>query len=285
MTALRAISKTPEGVTIDPRNPSFELEKALAEDWAENDAFLTAVFNAMSLSFPAGERNFIDSVRHYEEQISDEKLLGEIRAFYKQEGIHSREHRKYNKILCEQRGYDLQHLEGVFIKRIEQAKNDPKVTAMMLLASTVSAEHFTASFGENILEGRLLKNVDGPIGDLWRWHSLEELEHKSIAMDVYNEVGGSYEMRAKVMRFTLFMFFTDTLKVAFRMLRQDKQLWKWKTIKSFTKFLFAKKGFIGVHRAAYKEFFREGFHPWDVDNRSLLEHWQKKLAPAIAIAP
>jgi predicted metal-dependent hydrolase len=250
MTALRAISKTPEGVTIDPRNRSFELEQALAIDWADNDAFLTAVFNAMSLSFPTGERNFIDSVRHCDEQISDEKLLDEIRAFYKQEGIHSRKHRKYNKILCAQRGYDLKNLEGVFVKRIDQAKSDPKVTAMMLLASTVSAEHFTASFGENILEGRLLKNVDGPIGELWAWHSLEKLEHKSTAMDVYYEVGGSYEMRTKVMRLTLFIFFTDTLKVALKMLRHDKQLWEWKTLKSFTRFLFAKKGFIGVHRTS-----------------------------------
>ncbi|MEM7016075.1 MAG: metal-dependent hydrolase [Pseudomonadota bacterium] len=184
MTALKSISKTPAGVNIEPRNPTFELEKSLATDWVDNDPFLTAIFNAMSLSFPGGERNFIDSVRHYEDQITDEKLRSEIRGFYKQEGIHSREHRKYNKMLCEQRGYDLEALEGVYLKRIEQAKHSPHVTPIIMLASTVAAEHFTASFGENILTGRLLKNVDGPIGELWRWHALEELEHKAIAFDV-----------------------------------------------------------------------------------------------------
>ncbi|MEM7020275.1 MAG: metal-dependent hydrolase, partial [Pseudomonadota bacterium] len=216
------------------------------------------------------------------EQITDEKLRSEVRGFYKQEGIHSREHRKYNKILCEQRGYDLQELEGVYLKGIEQAKNDSRVTPIVMLASTVAAEHFTASFGENILTGRLLKNADGPIGELWRWHAMEELEHKAIAFDVYNQVGGDHKLLSQIIRVTLWMFFMDTLKVAFKMLRHDKQLWKWKTLKSLSKCLFAKDGFIRVHKAAYKEFFREDFHPWDIDSRVLLKEWQQKLEPALA---
>ena len=130
-----------------------------------------------------------------------------------------------------------------------------------MLAFAVAAEHFTATFGENILEGRLLKDFDGPIGDLWRWHSLEELEHKAIAMDVYNEMGGSFEMRTRVMRLTLGMFFFDVLKVAFEMLRHDKRRWRWKTLKSLTKFLFAKDGFIRVHKQVYRDFFRKDYHP------------------------
>ncbi|MDG1243845.1 MAG: metal-dependent hydrolase, partial [Porticoccaceae bacterium] len=185
MTAVRPISKTPDGVAIQPRNMNFELQKCLASDWADNDPFLTAVFNAMSMSFPSGERNFIDSVRHYQDRITDEKLLNDVKGFYKQEGIHSREHRKYNKILCEQRGYDYDDLESVFLRRIEMGNNDPRITPRVILASTVSVEHFTASFGESLLEGRILKNIDGPIGELWQWHALEELEHKSVAFDVY----------------------------------------------------------------------------------------------------
>ena len=111
MTAMPAQSKTPEGVSINARNVNFQLEQALATDWADSDPVLTAIFNAMSISFPSGEKNFIDSVRAYEKRINDEKLLKDIKGFYKQEGIHSREHRKYNKTLCEQRGYNLEELE------------------------------------------------------------------------------------------------------------------------------------------------------------------------------
>jgi len=277
MTAVRSISKTPDGVTIQPRNMSFELEKSLATDWADNDPFLTAVFNAMSMSFPSGERNFIDSVRHYQDRITDEKLLNDVKGFYKQEGIHSREHRKYNKILCEQRGYDYDDLESVFLRRIEMGNNDPRITPRVILASTVSVEHFTASFGESLLEGRILKNIDGPIGELWQWHALEELEHKSVAFDVYEQIGGSHEMRTRVMRLAMVTLLIDTLRVTFKILRHDKQMWTWSTLKGLSKFLFSKTGFIRAHVPAYKDFFRKDFHPWDRDNRDLLEQWQGKL--------
>ena len=284
MTALKSVSNTPEGVSIEPRNMTFELEQALAADWADNDPFLTAIFNAMSISFPSGERNFIDSVRAYEDRITDEKLLSEVKGFYKQEGIHSREHRKYNKMLCQQRGYDLEDLENVFLRNLEKSKNNPQITPRIMLASTVAAEHFTASFGENFLKGRLVKNTEGVIGELWQWHSMEELEHKSIAIDVFNHTGGSYKMRTALMRITMWLFFRDTFKVAFKMLRHDKQLWKWKTLKSMSKFLFSKHGFIRIHIPAYRDFFREDFHPWDEDNRELLHEWQQKLAPLSAAA-
>jgi hypothetical protein len=284
MTALPTPSRTPENISISTRKVNFQLEQALATDWADNDPVLTAIFNAMSISFPSGEKNFIDSVRAYEGRISDEKLLKDIKGFYKQEGMHSREHRKYNKILCEQRGYNLQKLESIYLRRIEKAKKDPRITNQMLLASTVAVEHFTASFGETFLEGRILKQIDGPIGDLWRWHALEELEHKSVAFDVYNQIGGSYNLRKTIMRISMVRLLKDFLTVAFKMLYHDKQLWKWRTFKSLIKLLFLKDGFLRLHTAAYKDFFREDFHPWDSDNRALLEYWQEKLEPVMAAA-
>lgn len=284
MTALPSSSNTPEGVSIKARNMSFKIEQALATDWADNDAFLTAIFNAMSISFPSGEKNFIDSVRVYQDRIEDPKLRSEVKGFFKQEGIHSREHRKYNQLLCQQRGYDLEELEGVYLNRIEASKNDPKITNRVMLASTVAVEHFTASFGESFLQGKLVKNVEGPLGDLWRWHSLEELEHKSVAFDVYRRIGGDNKMRTTVMRLSMMTLFWDVMKVAIKILRHDQQLWKWKTVKSMAKFLFSKQGFIRIHVPAYKAFFRDDFHPWDIDNRPLLEHWQEKLAPVMAAA-
>ena len=119
MTAISVESTMPNDVFIEVRNRTFELEKILATDWADNDPFLTAFFNAMSISFPAGERNFIDSVRAYEDRITDAKLAKDVADFYQQEAIHSREHRKYNKLLCQQRGYDLASLERVFLDRLE----------------------------------------------------------------------------------------------------------------------------------------------------------------------
>ena len=86
------------------------------------------------------------------------------------------------------------------------------------------------------------------------------------------------------MRLTVFFLFKDTFSVAVKMLRHDKQLWKWKTFTSFSKFLFSKDGFIRAHIPAYKAFFQQDFHPWDIDKRPLLKSWQKKLQQAVAVA-
>ena len=134
MTAINVESTMPNDVSIEVRNRTFELEKILATDWADNDPFLTAFFNAMSISFPTGERNFIETVRAYEDRITDAKLAKDVADFYQQEAIHSREHRKYNKLLCQQRGYDLASLERVFLDRLETAKNDPQITPRVNLS-------------------------------------------------------------------------------------------------------------------------------------------------------
>jgi len=52
-------------VTITPRKKSFELEDELATLWHSGDPFKTAFFNALSMQFPKGEHNFIESVRAY----------------------------------------------------------------------------------------------------------------------------------------------------------------------------------------------------------------------------
>ena len=63
MTVLLQSSGMPEGMEIEVRNRHFELQKYLGTNWLDNDPFKTAFFNSMSMSFPVGEKSFIDSVR------------------------------------------------------------------------------------------------------------------------------------------------------------------------------------------------------------------------------
>ena len=43
MTAINLESTMPNDLSIEVRNMTFELEKILATDWADNDPFLTAI--------------------------------------------------------------------------------------------------------------------------------------------------------------------------------------------------------------------------------------------------
>ena len=62
---MDSLSHTPGGVPIQPRNREHDLESSLARDWFDDHPFKTAWFNAMSITFPLGEKFFIDSVRYY----------------------------------------------------------------------------------------------------------------------------------------------------------------------------------------------------------------------------
>lgn len=272
MTAITSASRMPEGMTLEVRNIEFDLNKQLSKDWLDNDPFKTAFFNALSMSFPAGERFFIDSVRHFRDKVKDPKLKQEISRFIGQEAMHSREHKKYNQMLCEARGYSQSTMEG----RTEAAVRlgEKKLSREGQLAMTCGVEHLTAILADKILKGWMLSNVEPKIRSLWEWHAAEELEHKSVAFDVYMDIGGNYKARKRTLRIFTVNFLLDLLANTTYMLRKDKKLWKWSTLKSGFNFLFAKGGVLREMRSDYLMYFDPGFHPWDDDNRDLLERWQ-----------
>ena len=283
MTALHTVSRMPEGMEIEVRNRHFDFASKLASNWLDNDAFKTALFNSMSISFPIGEKSFIDSVKAFDTKITDSKLQTEMKGFYGQESVHRREHQNYNEMLCAQRGYSLEKLELPYAKRVEMGKK--KASKKMILASTAGAEHLTAILAEKVLQGWALDNADPQIKELWLWHATEELEHKSVAFDVYTQVGGSFKMRITMMRLTTFYFLFDALSNTLRMLSHDKQLWKWSTFKSGCQFFFGKEGILRTLWPEYKTYFKEDFHPWNNDNRELLDDWQQLLETHQDLAP
>ena len=72
MTAAARISRSRSNkraapVTVIPevRQPDFDLADDVPKYWWGNDPARTLLLAAMSASFPAGERFFIDSVRTY----------------------------------------------------------------------------------------------------------------------------------------------------------------------------------------------------------------------------
>jgi len=266
-------SYTPDQVAIQPRNRHHDLADALTRDWMRNDVFATAWFNAMSITFPLGEQFFINSVRHYRDRITDPKLKEEMQQFFSQEAVHLREHKRYNQLLCEQRGYDLETLEGPLRRRMGWVKKN--VPAREQLAGTAAVEHLTAVLAEKALgDHGLFTDADPAMVALWQWHAVEEMEHKAVAFDVYRAIGGSEKMRRAAMRRSTLLLTWDILHGVRHMLKCDGKLWSPKVWLSGLRFLFGKQGLLRGTWAPYKAFFREDFHPWQEDSSELIAQWQ-----------
>ena len=276
-------SHTPADVPVIPRNRQYAIERCLQGDWFDGHPFKTAWFNAMSITFPLGERFFIDSVRKFSDQIEDPKLIDEIRGFCGQEGFHRREHERYNQALCDLRGYDLTYLTERLRKNIELGNK--YMSPLEQLAATAAFEHITAIMAESALavDNPMVDGVDSTMRELWDWHAAEEMEHKAVAFDVYRAVGGSEKMRKSAMRKATFFLLMDVMVGLVHMLRRDGKLWNLRLWRQGWAFLFFDGGILRRIWPAYREYFKEGFHPWQRDTRPLLNAWKHRQEDPLAV--
>lgn len=262
-----------------PRRPSFDLAEALEGDWYGGSAFKTAFFNALSMLFPAGEKFFIDTVRHYREEIDDPKLLAEIAAFTAQEGTHRVQHQRYNELLCDRRGYDLERIERPTRRRIKWARR--LLPARQQLAATVVTEHLTAMLADTFLGSPdTLEGADPEVAALWRWHLVEEAEHKAVAFDTFVAVGGTLFERRFALLGNTFLFLNDVFRNMVIMLRHDRKLWDRREWLEGYRYLFGEPGLIRRNAGAFWRFRARDFHPRELDNRELIAEW-KQLNPSL----
>lgn len=249
------LSSTPDHLDIRPRRLNAALPDPLPRWWLGNDPFRTHFFNAMSVLFPDGDQFFIDSVRHFRDRVTDPALAQQIRGFIGQEAHHSREHIEYNQRLRDL-GYDIDALERPVKQRIRWIHKN--FSPERQLAATVALEHFTAIMADTVLRHpHWLADADPEMRRLWRWHALEETEHKSVAFDVYMQVCGDR-----------------------RMLRRDGQL-NLRTWWRGMRWLWGKGGFFRHLLGAYRDFFRRDFHPWKHDNSALMHQVASEYSDAL----
>jgi len=264
-----------EGMTaINVRDLRFDLAE-VPRDWHPAGSVATTFFDNLSIFFPPGERFFIASVKAHRGFIGDDALRADVVAFCTQEGIHSREHAAYNRLL-ERGGIPATQMEGRIASLL--AKRNETVPARRQLAATVALEHFTAIMAHVLLsQDELLDGADPQMAALWRWHAIEEIEHKAVAFDVYRAAGGTYSERAAAMVLSTLIFFLQLTGQQFRIMRARRNLFDVRGWVSFLRYSLIKPAWMARLIPLYLEFFRRDFHPTDQDNRELLQSWQSEL--------
>lgn len=268
-----------EPVSITPRNIRFVEDLPEAATWLGGDRIATAVFNALSLTFPDGERMFMDAVRHYKPMLSG-ALLEEANAFIAQEAIHTREHVSLNKVM-DGGHYPLEKIRAHIKKDIEFAAS---LGPMTQLAATISLEHFTAMLGDSIMiDTTMLDAAPQDVRRLWQWHALEETEHKAVAFDVFNVATADwsnlrrYITRVRAMVFTTIQFTMNITSYSSQLLQADGMS-RGRATASVMWFLFGKPAFFRKGMRGYWNWYKPGFHPWQHDNRALLDTWRARFA-------
>ena len=274
--------RSPDDLDITVRNRKFGRGTKTRRWWLNGDPVGTAWFNALSATFPRGEAFFIESVKAHRDG-APPKLEAEIRAFVKQEINHTREHIVFNK-LAENAGYDISFIDQRVEEMLALTKGRPQI---LNLAATMALEHFTAMLGQELLTHPAhLEGADGDLGDLWKWHSAEEVEHKGVAYDTWLHATRNWtrfkrwKVKSLMMLIVTKNFITHRVSDMVELLAQDG-IPAGEARRRIAAYLLWKPGFLRRIAGQWAAYFLPGFHPWNHDDRPLIRKYESDFPDAV----
>ncbi|HMV68833.1 MAG TPA: metal-dependent hydrolase [Myxococcota bacterium] len=253
----------------------------LPRHWWFDSVLVSHRVNALNLLFPAGERFFIRSVRRYLDRVSDPELRERVRAFAGQEAQHGRAHEAAFAAL-EAQGFEIRDFLAWY-EWLAYEVIEPNTPDLLHLSATVALEHFTATMAEDALGTDLLDGAHPLMRDLLRWHASEEIEHRSVAFDVLQEVDDRYLVRLAglvVATITLLMFWEVGSR---HLLKQDPAATRERLRREQVEALGRGQSRDFVRRSILS-YLRPGFHPEDRPTRGLAERWLAMNRPAREVA-
>jgi predicted metal-dependent hydrolase len=260
------------------RRMDFDFGDDIPRWWFAGDRELTRSADAMHLLFPEGERFFIRSVKHYLRDIDDPQLKARVKGFIGQEVMHGREHEAAFALL-ERDGVEFRSfLDGTVAAHFRRL--EARLSPLDRLAATCALEHLTATLGANAFDDPLIPRAHPTMRALMQWHAVEEVEHKSVAFDVYRAVGGGY-LRRVVAMVAAFSFFMVLWQRGTRHLLEGDGGCSRADIRGLRRRVRAAGGdIVPLIRRAAVAYLRPGFHPDDVDHSAVLAQWRGERAAA-----
>lgn len=232
----------------------------IREWWFRDNALLSFLFNASSTTVPDGELFIVRAVDEGRKLIDDQDLKDRAQVLIHEETAHARMHYAYNR-----------YLEAIGLpskKYNEETKRliayfERRFSLMDRLATCAMIEHFTAIFSKQVLDAGVLEgeDVDERMDRVWSWHCIEELEHRSTAIDIYRTLGGGYLRRIWIAFITSVLFAFTHTRCLIEFLRAKKVLWRVKTWRTGMPYVFGRKGVYRLFLTEWVKYFLPGFHP------------------------
>ena len=211
MKLLSLFKKSKIGSSIEyqikPRKVKFDWQDTPV-DWIPNQPFVSYFINEINMILPAGEFWFCRLYNKVLPQISNEKLKEDVKAFIRQEAMHAQAHASANKEYLTLRNIDVQRnldlMDFLFTKVLADQPLGFKVSKILehqwdlfRLGIIATVEHMTCVLGKYVLYNQHWEELgaDPAMLDLVKWHGAEEIEHRTVAFDLYRHLGGGYIAR------------------------------------------------------------------------------------------
>lgn len=203
---------------IPIRTMAFEVPAA--EDfnplYIAGNATLSYMHTALGLYVVHLEPFIVKSLRKVMPQIRDEALREEVDRFCRQESQHYQKHADFNKLVLARNYPGLE-------ERIKRLRDDfdgylRDRSDRFRIGFVEGFESYTTQSALTLITSGLYehKRSEPRFASLFKWHLIEEIEHRNVAYDIYQHLYGSYLVRAGMCwmaQHHLFSFYDDCLRI------------------------------------------------------------------------
>lgn len=178
------------------RKLPFRFDDPVPFQWNRSNPEFGLVANAIGFLVVAFEDVIVSVVRQVLPRIEDPAVVAEANAFLRQEALHSRAHQLHIAALV--RRYPglaetLAHARSRYQRLLDENSLE------FLVAYTAALEATFPPLFKMILDHRdeLLSPGDARVASLFAWHFVEEIEHRSSALILYDAIvrDPSYRLR------------------------------------------------------------------------------------------
>ncbi len=183
------------------RKVKFDFPESLDDVFPGDDPRAETYLAAFSLTMPMLEPYLIRTFRSMSDLITDPDLARDVQLFIGQEAQHHRNHSRVNAIIHAQLGdevaAELQRIEDELeadYRRFNATKsakyNAVYAEGFEAMTCAMALTMFQQAAARPPGEGRF-----GPWQQLWAWHAAEEMEHRTVAFQVYEQTFGGHLYR------------------------------------------------------------------------------------------
>lgn len=220
---------------LKPRRVQFDFAQT-PYHWIPNDPFASHLINGIHMILPAGELWFCRIYNKALPLVTDDDLRLDVQGFIRQEAIHARAHSSAHPYLAEY-GFETESFTQKINFLFEQLLGDAPlgqpalrkvIPAKQWLITRVgiiaAIEHFTGFLGQWAMDNTSWDKADPVMADLFKWHLAEEVEHRTVAFELYQHLciteAGFYLSRQALMALA-FPLFVKVLMDGYRHLAQQ----------------------------------------------------------------
>ena len=182
--------------TLKIRNIDFQFPDDMPWNWNPGNPGWGNAGLFFCFVAPGFERYFIKAIRQAIPRITNPAVAEEADLFCKQEGQHAKHHQAHIAMLT-RRYPALKQLASDIVQSYDQLYENESPEFHLAYAAVVEATF--SPLTKFVIENRhyLFRNADTRMASFLVWHLMEEYEHRSSALNIYNNVVGSYWYRLR----------------------------------------------------------------------------------------